>query len=136
MAEQTSNHDLNKPVPWDESDEDNNVWGDLLNENFDTLDSLIPHELTSAEVTAQGGQTENEFTLNGAVSTQVAQFSVNISVASDPGFDANYQYHTQVMRRWDDSNSHWDIIVEVIWDIDPGTGNDVDFEISIRDESI
>lgn len=136
MADQTTNHSLNKPIPWDESDEDNNVWGDLLNANFDELDSLVPHELTSSTFTASGGQTENEFTLSGAVQSQTRPFEIVVSVAADPTFDADYQYHTNIMRSWDSTNERWDVIVEVVWDLDPGTGNDVNFEVSIRDKTL
>lgn len=100
--------------------------------DFDKLDRLVPYEIARTTVTHTGGSGTTA-RLTGVSTDQTALFETYVGVAADPGWNSQYAYNYHVSRHWDETNGQLDVDITFNWDIDPGSGNDLDLTVSIQE---
>lgn len=84
--------------------------------------------------TMDGGTASKDFTITNVSTNQnVSIDSVGVSVDGDPSFNADYGFEvSKWIQQWDDSEDEVDVIVTVEWDTDPGNGNDIQLDYTIK----
>lgn len=90
---------------------------------------IVIDNIDTATVTASGGSSP---AFDGSVvnisDDQTETFDVIVSVDSPADFE--YAYNEDVSKHW--TGTQWDVDVTINWDIDPGVGNDVQFQIETQ----
>lgn len=91
--------------------------------------------LASTTATATGGSDPaDEGVIPGVSVDQFDLLSVLHSTATDPAFDADYAASLDWWPEWDDSDGEIDIGYQLTWQTDPGSSNDVDYDIEVFEQ--
>lgn len=69
--------------------------------------------------------------IDGVISDETSTLRVDVSVSQEPSWDLPYGYNIEWGREWDNTNLQVDVAITVVWDIDPGDGNDLDLRYTI-----
>jgi len=95
------------------------------------LSDLGQQSTTTSTVTATGGSEPADSGTIAVGASQTTTLVVRYNVNADPSFDANYAAELNWWTEWDDGNSDLDIGYQLVWQTDPGSSNDVDYQLEV-----
>jgi len=86
----------------------------------------------SGTIIAQGGEFPAfDGTIEGVVSDETSTLRVDVGVDATPPWNLPYGFNVEWGREWDNTNLEVDIALTVVWDTDPGGGNDLDLRYTV-----
>lgn len=86
--------------------------------------------LAEGTITHTGGS-PTAFSVSGLTTTEASTLNVSVGVASAPAFAGDYAFNFDWSHRWNDTVGEVVVDIQLNWDVDPGSGNDVNLQYSI-----
>lgn len=87
---------------------------------------------STGTVTHTGGSATT-VRLENIAPDETTPVAVVVGVDQAPTWDGDYGFSVDVSRQWDNSSSELDVVLDLTWDTDPGSGNDLTLGYTIWD---